>query len=75
LADNYIVVESAKFAETIANLPEQFDIVISAHNLEHCDEREDTLVAITKILKSGGHIYLSLPTEKSIEFPGPRSGV
>jgi SAM-dependent methyltransferase len=74
LADNYIVVKPEEFSETIANLPELFDTVISSHNLEHCNDREKTLDAMVKVLSPGGYLYLSFPTEESINFPGPRKG-
>jgi 2-polyprenyl-3-methyl-5-hydroxy-6-metoxy-1,4-benzoquinol methylase len=74
LADNYIVVEPDKFADTIANMPETFDTVISSHNLEHCNDRDKTLDAMIKALKPGGYLFLSFPTEKSVNFPDPRKG-
>jgi len=74
LADNYIVVKPEEFAEAIANLPEFYDTVISSHNLEHCNDREKTLDAMINKLKPGGYLYLSFPTEESINFPGPRKG-
>jgi len=74
LADNYIVVEPEKFAEAIENLPELFDGVISSHNLEHCNARNRTLDAMIKVLKPGGYLYLSFPTEESIDFPCTRNG-
>ena len=74
LADNYIIVNPECFAEAIANIPELFDTVISSHNLEHCNDREKTLDAMIKKLKPGGYMYLSFPTEESVNFPGPRKG-
>jgi len=65
LADSYIVVKPEDFAETIEKLQENFDTVISSHNLEHCNDRDKTLDAIIKKLKSGGYLFLSFPTEKS----------
>jgi SAM-dependent methyltransferase len=74
MADNYMIVEPNEFAEAIANIPESFDTVISSHNLEHCNDRNKTLDAIIKVLKKGGYLYLSFPTEKSVNFPGFRNG-
>ena len=74
LADNYIVVKPGEFSEAIANMPELFDTVISSHNLEHCNDREKTLEAMIKVLKPGGYLFLSFPTEESVNFPGPRKG-
>jgi SAM-dependent methyltransferase len=74
LAEEYIITEPEKFADTILNLNKKYDTVISSHNLEHCNEREKTLIAMTKALKPGGYLFLQFPTEKSINFPGPRKG-
>ncbi|GHV86056.1 hypothetical protein AGMMS50230_16640 [Spirochaetia bacterium] len=74
LADNYIITTPDKFADTIENINISFDTVISSHNLEHCDERDKVLYAMIKVLKQGGYLYLSFPTEKSVKFPGPRRG-
>jgi SAM-dependent methyltransferase len=69
LADEYIVVKPENFAEAIENMAELFDAVISAHNLEHCNDRDRTLDAMIKALKPGGYLFLSFPTEKSVDFP------
>jgi SAM-dependent methyltransferase len=74
LADNYIITSPEKFADKIAELENSFDTVISSHNLEHCNDRNKTLNAMIKALKMGGYLYLSFPTENSINFPGPRAG-
>jgi SAM-dependent methyltransferase len=73
-ADNYIVVKPENFAGAIANMPKLFDTVISSHNLEHCNDRDKTLDAMIKVLKPGGYLFLSFPTEESVNFPGPRKG-
>jgi SAM-dependent methyltransferase len=74
LADNYIITSPENFAEKILEMENKFDTVISSHNLEHCNDRTKTLLAMTKALKIGGYLYLSFPTEGSINFPGPRAG-
>ena len=74
LADNYIVVEPDRFAQAISEMPERFDALISSHNLEHCNDRQNTLDSMIKALKPNGYMYLSFPTEESINFPGPRKG-
>jgi SAM-dependent methyltransferase len=68
LADHYIVTTPEKFADTIASMANTFDTVISAHNLEHCNDREKTLEAMLQALKPGGYLYLSFPTENSVNF-------
>jgi SAM-dependent methyltransferase len=74
LADNYIVTSPKNFADKILELENKFDTVVSSHNLEHCNDRNKTLFAMAKVLKIGGYLYLSFPTEKSVKFPGPRKG-
>ena len=69
LADNYIIAEPERFSDAILNIKGPFDAVISAHNLEHCNDREKTLDAMIKVLKTGGLLYLSFPTEGSVDFP------
>jgi len=69
LADEYIISSPENFANTIANMKSKYDAVISAHNLEHCNDREATLEAMIKVLKTGGYLYLAFPTEESVNFP------
>jgi SAM-dependent methyltransferase len=74
LADEYIITKPDEFANTILNLDKKYDTVISSHNLEHCNDRDKTLIAMTKALKPGGYLFLQFPAEKSVNFPGPRKG-
>jgi 2-polyprenyl-3-methyl-5-hydroxy-6-metoxy-1,4-benzoquinol methylase len=69
LADEYIVVKPEDFTDAIGNMAGKFDTVISAHNLEHCNDRDKTLNAMIKVLKPGGYMFLSFPTEDSVNFP------
>jgi SAM-dependent methyltransferase len=73
LADTYIVVSPEIFADKISEFEKEFDTVICSHNLEHCNDRNKTLKAIIKALKIGGYLYLSFPSENSVNFP-PRMG-
>jgi SAM-dependent methyltransferase len=52
-----------------SDLRENFDAIISAHNLEHCNDRIRTFLAMLKCLKKGGVLYLSFPSSQSIYFP------
>lgn len=74
LADKYIIVEPERFAQAIAEMPENFDTVVSHHNLEHVNDRKKTLESMIMSLKPNGYLYLAFPTENSINFPGPRKG-
>lgn len=58
-----------KFANEIAAIPHAFDFVISAHNIEHTSKPLEVIDAMMSRLKIGGKLYLSFPTEKSINFP------
>jgi hypothetical protein len=70
LMDEYIVVDSGEFASRIADLGDNFNAVISSHNLEHCDNRSECLASIMKAVVKGGSLYLSFPSEKTVGFPG-----
>lgn len=69
VADNYILVSSDVFSDEILKMSNSFDVVLSSHNLEHCNKREETLLAMIKALKPKGCLYLSFPSEKSVKFP------
>ncbi len=68
-ADEYVLTDPNKFVENINFIDKKFDGVISSHNLEHCNDRYGTLNAILDKLKDGGRIYLSFPSEKTVNFP------
>tara|TARA_B100000212_G_C27288121_1_gene496067 strand:- start:312 stop:992 length:681 start_codon:yes stop_codon:yes gene_type:complete len=68
-ADKYILTTSENFVDSINNLTENYDAVISTHNLEHCVRRNEVLKAMCKKVKNGGYLYLSFPSKDSIYFP------
>lgn len=72
VADEYVLTTPEKFSKTIASYQNNFDAVISSHNLEHCNAPIYVLQAMLRALKSGGRIYLSFPCEASIAFPKRR---
>ena len=67
--NEYVVVQPEQFAETILRWENQEDIVISSHNLEHCNEPDVVLKNITRALKKGGYLYMAFPSEESVNFP------
>jgi SAM-dependent methyltransferase len=69
MADKYIITAPEDFHIEISKFSNQFDAVISSHNLEHCNDREKTLDAMLNSLKINGKIYISFPCEESIDFP------
>lgn len=69
MIDNYIVVKPEKFAAELEKMKDSFDVVISSHNIEHCNEPYRCVTAIANALKSGGKLYFSFPSEKSATLP------
>jgi SAM-dependent methyltransferase len=69
LADKYILTTPVNFPKSILSLGCKFDVIISSHNLEHCDDRSATLLAMLKVLKPGGSLYISFPSERTTNFP------
>ncbi len=68
-ADKYILTDPSKFVDSINSLSGKFDAIISSHNLEHCNNRYGTLNAIIDKLNKKGKLYISFPSEKTINFP------
>ena len=68
-ADEYLIFEPERFADGIAELPKDFDAVISNHNIEHCNYPEKTLKAMCSRLQEDGLLYLAFPSEASVDFP------
>ena len=68
-ADEYHIAQPEQFALAIRNLEQTMDAVISAHNIEHCLEPDDTIDAILDTVRPGGRLFLSFPCEASKNFP------
>lgn len=68
-ANEYIITTSQEFHGRIGMLPADFDAVVSAHNIEHCDFPYQTLTAMLDVIKPGGRIFLAFPCEASVNFP------
>jgi SAM-dependent methyltransferase len=69
-ADEYIITTGELFASEILKLQNKVDAVISSHNLEHCDDRKNTVRFMAQALRPGGKVFLSFPSADSVEFPG-----
>jgi SAM-dependent methyltransferase len=69
LADQYVITSPEDFCAKIGELGCDFDAVISAHNLEHCDDRDGVLVNMLQSIKPGGMLYLAFPSADSLTFP------
>jgi SAM-dependent methyltransferase len=72
LMDNYIIAEPEVFSTKIGRHINEFNVVISSHNLEHVNDRNGTLQAMLKSIKDGGKIYLSFPSEATVNLPSRR---
>jgi SAM-dependent methyltransferase len=68
-ASEYIVCPPEAFAESIRSYGGRVDAIISAHNLEHCDDPNDVLRAMASKLSSDGTIYIAYPCKESVGFP------
>ena len=69
MADRYIVTTPAGFTGALLAFNEEFDAVVSSHNIEHCDDREGTFSAMLRATKPGGKVYVSFPCAESVRFP------
>jgi len=72
LADSYIITTPEQFSAAIYSFNEAFDAVISAHNIEHCNDREETIDAMLNAVRPGGQIFMTFPCEQSVSFPSRR---
>lgn len=70
--DSVVVTSKQNFCAELAKFTKTFDVVVSSHNLEHCNDREGVLLAMLEALKIGGKLFLSFPCEQSVGFPSRR---
>jgi len=69
VADEYMITTPELFAARVAERHDEFDDVISAHNLEHCSQPVEVLRAMTRALRRGGRLMLAFPSAASVRFP------
>lgn len=69
VADEYLITTPEAFSKTISSAKGEFDAVISAHNIEHCNAPFETLSAMCSKVKKGGLLFMAFPSEKTITFP------
>lgn len=74
MADKYILTTIDDFEKTLKKQSNKFYCTISSHNLEHCENRVLVLKHTLDTVKSGGFIYLSFPSEITVNFDKGRSG-
>ena len=75
VADEYLKTSPNEFSNTIRSMKNQFDSVISSHNIEHCNNPNETFDAMICALKSGGTMYLSTPSLASLDFPSRKGSL
>jgi SAM-dependent methyltransferase len=69
VADQYVITSPSDFPHKITELGNDFDAVISSHNLEHCYDRDAVLRNMLQAIKPGGMLYLAFPSADSLTFP------
>jgi SAM-dependent methyltransferase len=74
-ADDYASAEDIRFVgsnafdQGISQIGQQFDLIISSHNLEHVDHPVRVLAAMASSLSAGGKLWLSFPSQRSVNLP------
>lgn len=69
LYKHYITTPPEDFHSAIYNLKENFDMVISNHNIEHCNNPSGTFSAMIDGLAVGGDLFIATPSMRSVNFP------
>ena len=72
LYTSYLIVDPENFDESVGKLNIDFDLIISNHNIEHCNNPESTFEAMVKRLRVGGYMFIATPCLKSTNFPSRR---
>ena len=75
VADEYILSDPNDFVKSLNSLENNFDAIISSHNIEHCNDRVGVLNAMIDKLNYKGKIYISFPSKESINFPKKIGGL
>ena len=69
LYKNYITTPPEDFHFAINNIKENFDKIISNHNIEHCNNPRGTFSAMIDRLAVGGDLFIATPSIRSVNFP------
>jgi len=69
LYKRYITTLPENFDSTISEINEDFDVVISNHNIEHCNNPNATFSAMINRLAVGGRLFIATPSTRSVNFP------
>ena len=68
-ADEYLVVPAENFLAAIQQRQNQFDAVVSSHNLEHCADPDGVVTAMARSLRPSGRIFLAFPAAATVNLP------
>ena len=68
-ADDYLLVPAEDFLAAIQQRQNQFDAVVSSHNLEHCADPDGVVTAMARSLRPGGRIFLAFPATATVSLP------
>jgi SAM-dependent methyltransferase len=69
LYEHYMISKSESFARSIQNIQEHFDIVLSNHNIEHCNDPASTFQAMIDRTALEGYLFIATPSLHSVTFP------
>jgi len=75
LYQKLIICESNDFTQSIQTINESFDILISNHNIEHCEDPKGTFSAMVDRVKVGGSLFIATPSLGSVKFPSRGGGL
>lgn len=75
LYDAYKIVQPEMFSQAIRDIPVGFDITLSSHNLEHCNDPQSTFRAMVDRTAPGGHLFVATPSLASVNFPSRGGGL
>ena len=67
--DKFILIKSEEFHKFDEKIDRFVDACIWSHNIEHLERPIETLNSVLKIIKPGGKLYLSFPSQKSLKLP------
>lgn len=71
---NYWIFTSQEFNMRLGELPIRYDLIVLSHVIEHVVSPNELILALFRLLKPGGRIYISTPTALSIGFPSLKKG-
>lgn len=68
-ADKIILSKPEEFHDSIIKAGSNFSLVISSHNIEHCEKPREVIDNMCISLKQDGILYMAFPCEESVTFP------